>query len=134
MSRWRREAAERFPDLWRDEDARDSIYSFLRELGPFTRQAHHQDSTADLQRAYAFARWCLDQPGFEPANAVCVAFYEHLFDQWAIHDDVIRWLDPKAVQWSWPLWEHRLDEDKLSVLRQQLKPETPRSPRSQPRN
>lgn len=127
MSRWRREAAERFPDLWRDESSRDSITLFLIDLLWFARQAHRQDSTGDLQRAYAFARWCLDEPGFELANAVCVSFYEHLFDQWDIHDDVIRWLDPKAVQWSWPLWEHRLDEGKVSFLRQQLKPQIARS-------
>jgi len=34
----------------------------------------------------------------ELENAAAVAFYEHLFDSWGVHDDVLRWLDPSIVR------------------------------------
>jgi len=58
MSAWRREAALRFPDLWRDEFARQTINLFFFELLPTIRDAHRSRDEDTLRRRYDFARRC----------------------------------------------------------------------------
>jgi hypothetical protein len=119
MSAWRREAAARLPELWRDEDARQSVYLFLFEVLPFVIDAHRSDDEDALRRGYGFAQWCFRQGG-ELENAAAVAFYEHLLDAWDVHDDVARWLDPRIVRECWSLFEARLDAEQLTFLRRRL--------------
>jgi hypothetical protein len=119
VSAWRREAAARLPELWHDEDARQSIYGFLFEVLPFVRDAHRSGDEDALRRGYGFAEWCFRQGG-ELENAAAVAFYEHLFDSWDVHDDVLRWLDPRIIRECWSLLEARLNTEQLVVLRQRL--------------
>ncbi len=119
MSAWRREAAVRLPELWRAEDARESIYLFFFEVLPFVRDAHRSGDEDALRRGYGFAEWCFAQGG-RLENAAAVAFYEHLFDSWDVHDDVLRWLDPRIARSCWSLFEARLDGEQLAYLRKRL--------------
>ena len=118
-SPWRSEAEQRLPELWRDEGARATPFLFLFELLAFVQDAHRSDDDHALERGYGFALWCFQQGG-DLQQAVSVVFYEHLFDSWEIHDDVLRRLDPQVVRDCRPLWEARLDAQKLAVLRDRL--------------
>jgi hypothetical protein len=115
MATWRKQAAELLPELWADEDDRETPYLFFFAVVPFVRDAHRRGDDDALRRAYAFAKWCLEQ-GDNLRNAAGVAFYEHLFDSWDVHADVVSWLDARVVQECWTLWEARLDGYKLAVL------------------
>jgi hypothetical protein len=87
----------------------------------FCRDAHHRDDEDTLERVYLFAAWCYHQRrGSDLGNAVAVSFYEHLFDDWSIRDQVAKWLEPEIVDGIWPLWEARLDPEHISELRQTL--------------
>jgi len=119
MSAWRREAALRFPDLWRDQFARQTINLFFFELLPTIRDARRSRDEDTLRRGYEFVGWCFRHGG-ELENAAAVAFYEHLFDSWDVHDDVLRWLDPSIARSCWSLFEARLGPEQLTVLRQRL--------------
>ena len=119
MSAWRREAAARLPELWRDEDARQSIYQFFFEALPFVVDAHRSGDEDALRRGYGFAAWCFQQGG-DLDNAAAVAFYEHLFDWWDVHEDVLRWLDRRIALECWSLFEARLDGEQLAFLRERL--------------
>lgn len=118
-SPWRREAEQRLPELWRDEGARATPFLFFFELLAFVQDAHRSGDDHALERGYGFALWCLRQGG-DLQQAVSVVFYEHLFDAWEIHDDVLRWLDQQVARDCWPLWEARLEPQKLAVLRARL--------------
>lgn len=109
----------RFPDLWRDEDVRQTIHLFFFELLPAIRDAHRTGDENALRHGYDFARWCF-QEGGELGNAAAVAFYEHLFDSWDVHGEVLRWLDPYIARECWSLFEARLGPEQLDVLRQRL--------------
>lgn len=115
MSEWRRRAAENVPELWRDEDARESINRFFFELVRFVREAHRAGDHDALRRGYGFALWCFQQGG-DLQNAAAVAFYEHLFDSWDVHAGVIERLDTQVARDCWALFEARLDADKLAVV------------------
>jgi hypothetical protein len=119
MSAWRREAADRLPELWRDEEARQSIYLFFFEVLPLVIGAHRSGDDDVLRRGYGFAQWCFRQGG-ELENAAAVAFYEHLFDSWDLRDDIVRWLDPRIARACWALFEVRLDAEQLAFLRRRL--------------
>ena len=120
MAMWRRQAAELLPELWADEDDRETVYLFFFAVLPFVRDAHRQGDDDALARAYRFAKWCLRQGG-ELSNAAGVAFYEHLFDSWDVRDGVIGRLDAEVVRDVWPLWEARLDDEQLAYLRSKLR-------------
>jgi hypothetical protein len=120
VATWRRQAAELLPELWADEDDRETPYLFFFAVLPFVRDAHRRRDDDALRRGYAFARWCLQQGG-DLGNAAGVSFYEHLFDSWDVHADVLRWLDATVVDECWPLWEARLDRNKLAVIRSHLR-------------
>lgn len=51
-------------------------------------------------------------------NAAAVAFYEHLFDGPRASDESIAArLSPEVVRGVWPLWESRLDSERLARVR-----------------
>src|SRR5262249_54483628 len=61
-----------------------------------------------LQRIYGYAAWSSRQPGKAVWNAVCVTFYEHLFDrhqseEWI--EAVAGWIPADVARRGWPLWE-----------------------------
>jgi hypothetical protein len=119
MATWRRQAARLLPELWTDEEARQTPNLFFFSLVPFTLDAHRRDDREALDRAYAFAGWCRQQGG-TLENAVYVSFYEHLFDAWDTHADVLRRLDAEIVHSCLSLWEMRLDREQLAVSRRHL--------------
>jgi hypothetical protein len=49
-----------------------------------------------------------------------VSFFEHLFDSWDVHRPVLNGLIVSVLRECWPLFEARLDADKLVVVRRQL--------------
>lgn len=119
VSVWRRKALEAFPELTEKihEDA-FSPYALFFVLLPFVRDAHRCGDTDVVRRTYAFAQWCHHQRrGGELPNAVAVAFYEHLFDDWSLREQVAPWLSPSVTRDIWPLWEARLDSAKLADVR-----------------
>lgn len=119
MSAWRNRAGQELPEVWRDEQARETPHLLFFELLPVVREAHKSGDRDLLGRAYAFAHWCFDRGG-DLGNAAAVSFYEHLFDAWDIHQDVLGWLDPRILRECWPLFEARLDAEKLAVLRARM--------------
>jgi hypothetical protein len=92
---------------------------FFFDVLPFVLGAHRSGDGDALRRGYGFAEWCFRHGG-ELENAAGVAFYEHLFDEWDVHDDVVRWLDPGIARACWPLLEVRLDAEKLAFLRRRF--------------
>jgi len=119
MAAWRRIALELFPEA--DEFTIDdwfSSYALFFWLLPFSRAAHQRDDEDALRRSYGFAQWCWHQRrGSELRNAVAVSFYEHLFDHWKLHEQVVPWLELGVRSSIWTLWEDRLDQDKRKELR-----------------
>jgi len=115
-------AFESFPEL-REQIEREAFSpnALFFILLPFCREAHRRRDEDALERVYLFAGWCHhrgDRGGL--GNAVAVSFYEHLFDDWSIRDEVAEWLDPEIAQAIWPLWEVRLDPTQLGELREPL--------------
>jgi hypothetical protein len=115
VASWRRHAAHALPELWGDEDDRTTPHLFFFTLLPFVRDAHRRGDDDALGRAYGFARWCLRQGG-DLGNAAAVSFYEHLFDAWDVHRDVLRCLDDATVRAIWPLWAARLEPEQLRIV------------------
>jgi hypothetical protein len=122
MAAWRRHALSLFPELHDDiEREASSAYSLFFFILPFARDAHQRGDDDALRRVYGFAQWCHHQrQGSELPNAVGVAFYEHLFDDWSLHAQIAPWLSPHVTRDAWPLWQARLDEPKLAELRRLL--------------
>ena len=122
VAAWRRYALDIFPEFHEDigHEAR-SPYELFFLLLPFARDAHKRGDEDALRRIYGFAQWCHHQRrGSELPNAVAVAFYEHLFDDWSLREQVVPWLSPRVRQDVLPLWEARLDEPELAELRRLL--------------
>ena len=98
-----------------------SYYMLFFDLLPIVRTAHREDDCIMLADIYIFTAWCLRQRrAGDLYNAVCVAFYEHLFDERNLWEDVIPWLTPQVVQTCWPLWEVRLSAEEQINLRRRL--------------
>ena len=124
MTLWRDKAEAEFPDIYAllgklskepDNDSW-SCHVFLIELLRFTVAAHRAHDIAALQRCYGFAQWCLDQPGRFLADAARISFYEHVFDEWELRDEVVRWLPDSVKTTVRPLWEWRLSPEKLAEV------------------
>ena len=125
---WRRRADELLPEL-RTEFARTpklTPYGVLFELLTFVRQAHRRDDHDALRRGYAFAFWChIQRPASDLPNAVGVAFYEHLFEEWSERTAVVPWLSPRVRTDVWQLWERRLEAAQAAELRTLLPSKQP---------
>jgi hypothetical protein len=117
---WRRKADALLPELRGDYEP-PTPYGLFFALLPLVRDAHRRDDTDLVPRAYAYAQWCWHQQrGNDLKNAVSVAFYEHLFDDWSVREEVVAWLHPTIATEAMPLWESRLPPDKLAEVRRLL--------------
>ncbi len=132
MAAWRRRALALFPELRGEiNPARGSrfnrynYYLLFFDLFAMFREALDASDERTLGRILDFAQWCFCQHRRAPDlnNAVCVAFYEHVFDvahrDWP---DVARWLSPSVIRACWTLWEARHDKDEFQKLRVLLTP------------
>jgi hypothetical protein len=119
MAAWRKRAIESFPELQRAlNDRRDigTIYQLWFALLPMAIDAHRENRTEFLKRAYGFADWCRQQKGEGLSNSVGVCFYEHLFDNKWMRPLVIPWLYPEIVRAHWSLWQFRLPPEDLEEV------------------
>lgn len=123
MSTWRRKALESFPQLRTELNSRDfNIYFLFTELEYMVRTAYDAGDQKTLARIFEYAHWCMIQRSSkEPRNAVCVAFYEHLFKDWSMHEEILQRLSPDIIQENWSWWEWILDADKVEILRKLIR-------------
>ena len=124
MATWRRKALEAFPGLRRElSDHGYTYYSLFFDLLPMVRTARDEADEATLRKIYDFAEWCFRQAprASDLSNAVCVAFYEHLFDWPRLRPAVVPWLSPAVIEACQPLWTVRLTKEELSDLRDLLR-------------
>ena len=119
-----------FPELASEIDTDAfSPYALFFILLPFAHVAHRNGDDDALRRVYGYAQWCHHQRhGSELPNAVAVAFYEHLFDNWGLREQIASWLSPKVASDIWPLWQQRLDADQLIALRALMPDESAKAP------
>lgn len=130
MAAWRRRALAAFPELRGELNPAHgrgpygyNYYSLLFDLFALFRRALSADDEATLSRVFEFAEWCFRQGRRAPdlCNAVCVVFYEHVFDvarrDWP---DVAARLSPDVVKACRPLWECRLTGDGVEKLREAI--------------
>jgi hypothetical protein len=131
MAAWRRKADALLPELrgeFADDKPLTPHLAFFAIL-PFVLDAHARRDDDALRRAYGFAQWCHHQrAGSDLPNAVGVCFYEHLFDDWSLRQEVVPWLAPEVREAVLPLWEQRLDADQMSELRRLLAQVAPNEP------
>jgi len=80
------------------------------------RDAHRTGDTAELNRIYGFAKWCLEQRSGELSNAAAVAFYEHLVDDEVTLRSINSWITPEMFDILHPLFEPRMPQDKYHQL------------------
>ena len=126
MVEWRGEASARFPEL-RPFLERDSwsCHVFLFEVLQLAVEAYRSGDHELLTRAYAFARWCFEQPGQFLSNAAVVSFYEHVFDAWELRHEVVGQLPCGVMPKVRPLWEWRLPSDRLAEVDRLLEASSP---------
>ena len=116
MTQWRDKAWAEFPEF-RSLLEQDSwsCHVFLFELVRFSVEAHYAHDSDALRRAYGFAKWCWEQPGFL-ANAASVSFYEHVFDEWELRHEVVPLLPPAVKTAVLPLLEWRLPSERFAEV------------------
>jgi hypothetical protein len=128
VAAWRRRALALFPELrgelnpanWWRFYGYNNYYLLFFDLFAMFHEALNVSDEQTLRRIFDFAEWCFCQGRRAPDlnNAVCVCFYEHVFDvahrDWA---DVARWLSPAVIGACSTLWEARYDKDELEKLR-----------------
>ncbi len=98
---------------------------FLTELWQLAAEAHRAGDADLLRRVYGFAHWCFRQPEQFLSNASVVSFYEHVFDEWELRDEVAPWLPAEVVAKVRPLWEWRWSAERLSEVDRLLDGSTP---------
>ena len=90
-----------------------SCHVFLSELWQLALEAHRDGDREVLGRVYGFAHWCFRQPERFLSDASVVSFYEHVFDEWDLRDEVAAWLPAEVVDRVRPLWEWRWSKERL---------------------
>jgi hypothetical protein len=84
MSRWRKEASDRLPELQRIIASRDvdgPMMLWIELCGQFRNLCEQDPLPVDLlRRIWGYALWCMTQDNGDLANAAAVAFAEHLID------------------------------------------------------
>jgi hypothetical protein len=114
---WRERASAQFPELVSVvEHSSWSCHVFLSELWRLALDAHREDDRETLRRAYDFAHWCFQQPEQFLSNAAVVSFYEHVFDDWELRDEVAERLPAEVVEKVRPLWEWRWSTERLAEV------------------
>jgi len=124
MSAWRRKALEAFPELRKQIENPEevfSIYALWFELLPLTRTAHREGDRTTLSRVYEYAEWCSRQRPQDLWNSVAVCFYEHLFDEPWMRPLAAPWLSPQIIRDHMTLWEGRLSDADMAEVRTLLK-------------
>ncbi|PRY45961.1 hypothetical protein CLV43_101225 [Umezawaea tangerina] len=89
---------------------------YFGELWHLALEAHRAGDEETLRRVYGFALWCFQQPEQFLSNAIMVSFYEHVFDDWELRDDVAHRLTPEVVAKVRPLWEWRWSTERLAEV------------------
>lgn len=117
MVDWRTRAAAQVPELSSVVERESwSCHVFLSELWHLALDAHREDDQEALARVYGFAHWCFTQPEQFLSNAAVVSFYEHVFDEWDLRDEVAGWLPAEVVAKVRPLWEWRWSTERLAEV------------------
>ncbi|QFZ16114.1 DUF7674 family protein [Saccharothrix syringae] len=114
MVDWRARASALVPELSAVVERESwSCHVFLAELWQLALEAHRDGEHDVLRRAYSFAHWCFRQPERFLSDASVVSFYEHVFDEWELRDEVAPWLPAEVVARVRPLWEWRWPQERL---------------------
>jgi hypothetical protein len=116
MTAWRSKAADLLPELGASCASSWSVHLFFADLVDLVQRAHREESTDLLHRAYAFASWCLEQPSRFLADAAILSFYEHLFDDWELRHEVVRWMPDGVASKVRPLLQWRLSAPRLAEV------------------
>lgn len=126
MVDWRARASVLLPEL-SDVVERESwsCHVFLSELWHLALEAHREADGETLGRVYGFAHWCFRQPEQFLSNASVVSFYEHVFDEWDLRDEVAPWLPSEVVAKVRPLWEWRWSTERLAEVDRLLETSQP---------
>lgn len=98
MSRWRREALKRLPQLQKVIAEADSVMALWIELRCEFEKAYRRDPPDEETVAgiYAYADWCIQAPrrpdaGHDPCSAVIVCLQEDIPAIRPARDDMPRW-------------------------------------------
>lgn len=116
MAEWKSKAAELLPALKPAIEHDWSCHVFLGELLSLVWEAHRSADQESLTRIYGFVRWCFDQSGQFLANAAMVSFYELVFDEWELREQIAGWLEPDIVLRVRPLWEWRMPSTRIAEI------------------
>jgi hypothetical protein len=83
---------------------------------------HRHPDALLVEKIYKFAAWCVQHDDDAIVNAVCVGFYEHLFDRKEDWDTAIMRMTttPDSIPICWPMWEQRLSPEETAELRAAL--------------
>jgi hypothetical protein len=118
---WRTRASALLPELSAVVERESwSCHVFLSELVQLALEAHRDGDREVLGRVYGFAHWCFRQPERFLSDASVVSFYEHVFDEWELRDEVAPWLPAEVVDRVRPLWEWRWPKERLTEVDQLL--------------
>ena len=121
MVDWRTRASALLPELSAVVERESwSCHVFLSELWQLALEAHRDGDREALGRVYGFAHWCFRQPERFLSDASVVSFYEHVFDEWELRDEVAPWLPAEVVDRVRPLWEWRWSKERLTEVDQLL--------------
>jgi hypothetical protein len=114
---WRERALALLPELRAAvEHEAWSCHVFLSDLSQLVAEAHREGNDDVLRRAYGFAHWCFQQPEQFLGNAALVSFYEHVFDDWDLRDEVAPWLPIDVLPKVRALWEWRWPAERLTEV------------------
>ena len=116
MAEWKAKALELLPALRPVIEHDWSAHVFLGELVPLVWEAHRAGDLESLHRIYGFVHWCYDQPGQFLGNAAVVSFYELVFDEWELRDQIACWLPDDVTERVRPLWEWRLPAARMAEV------------------
>ncbi|GLZ32617.1 hypothetical protein Lesp02_48050 [Lentzea sp. NBRC 105346] len=114
---WRERALALVPELrGAAEHESWSCHVFFSELYQLVMEAHRAGDDDVLRRAYGFAHWCFQQSEQFLENAALVSFYEHVFDDWDLRDEVAPWLPIDVLPKVRALWEWRWPAERLTEV------------------
>ena len=107
MAVWRRKAFALFPELQTDSQGWTTSYQCFFDLLPLALKAHKCRDDNLLSRIYGFAEWCLRSKSKDLWNSAGTCFYESIFDEPNLWQEVLPWLSPYVVENCLSLWSDR---------------------------